>query len=54
MTDKPRPFKPINVTVPHWNEYNAMAIKLSAKRGKRLSIPALLDEAYREYISNNK
>jgi hypothetical protein len=44
-------FKPINVAKEDWEEYNQAAIILSAERGKRLSIPALLKEAYKQYIS---
>jgi hypothetical protein len=45
-------FKPINVAVADWEEYNQAAMALSVERGKRVSIPALLKEAYGSYISS--
>lgn len=51
MIEKPiSKFKPINVAVSDWEEYNQAAIHLSAERGKRISIPALLREAYEQYL----
>lgn len=50
-TKKKAEFKPINVAVTDWEEYNQAAMALSVERGKRVSIPALLREAYADYIS---
>jgi hypothetical protein len=50
MEKTKRDFKPINVSVRDWDEYNRAAIQLSALRGKRVSIPALLNEAYGQYM----
>lgn len=54
MTDKPikekAKFKPVNVAETDWEEYNQAAIALSAERGERVSIPALLKEAYNNYL----
>lgn len=50
-TKKKAEFKPINVAKDDWEEYNQAAISLSAERGKRISIPALLKQAYTHYIS---
>jgi hypothetical protein len=53
MTDKPTKqkaeFKPVNVAKSDWEEYNQAAIALSAERGRRVSIPGLLKEAYLKY-----
>lgn len=54
MTEQPKKektkFKPINVAEKDWEEYNQAAIALSAERGERVSIPALLKEAYNNYL----
>lgn len=47
MTEKP--FKQVNVAAKDWNVYNHMAMLESVKRGKRVSIPALLKEAVENY-----
>jgi hypothetical protein len=45
-------FKPINVSEDNWSKYNQAAIALSAERGERVSIPALLEEAFNTYIDS--
>lgn len=46
---KEKPFKQVNVATSDWAIYNQMAILESMKRGKRVSIPALLKEAVENY-----
>lgn len=54
MTDKPKKaqFKPINVATDDWEMYNQFAISMSAAKGERISIPALIKKSVEYYYKS--
>jgi hypothetical protein len=54
MEKKPKTYKPINVTIADWEEYNELAKELTDKLGFPVYVPGVIRKAVTFYKENSE